>query len=480
MKKQWISICMAFCLAITAMTGCGKKSEKEDKKQDVTITVWNYYNGAQLESFNKLVDEFNKTAGKEKGIVVEAASHGSVEDLQNNVLDSINGVAGAEAVPNIFAAYSDTAYEIDQMDRLVDLKQYFTEKELDEYVSGYINEGYFNQSDELKILPIAKSTEILFLNMTDWEKFAQATATSVDELATYEGVTSVAQKYYEWTDALTDTPNDGKAFLGRDAMANYFIVGFKQFGKELFEVQGDGSVKVNFDKEIVRKLWDNYYVPYVKGYFTLSGRFGSDDVKTGTTIAFIGSTSGASFFPEEVSVSDTETYEITNEILPSPVFEGQQPVSVQQGAGMVVTKATKAEEEASVEFLKWFTDDEHNIEFSVESGYLPVKKDANSKTVMEQYTGQIKSTVRKTIETGIETVNSRELYTTSAFRNGSEARNILTYSLSDLARADREKIETQIQAGMSNEEAITPYLSDEYFETWYDKTKSELENCADW
>ena len=147
---------------------------------------------------------------------------------------------------------------------------------------------------------------------------------------------------------------------------------------------------------------------------------------------------------------------------------------------MVVTKATKAEEEASVEFLKWFTDDEHNIEFSVESGYLPVKKDANSKTVMEQYTGQIKSTVRKTIETGIETVNSRELYTTSAFRNGSEARNILTYSLSDLARADREKIETQIQAGMSNEEAITPYLSDEYFETWYDKTKSELENCADW
>ena len=99
MKKRWFSICMAFCLAITAMTGCGKKSEKEDKKQDVTITVWNYYNGAQLESFNKLVDEFNKTAGKEKGIVVEAASHGSVEDLQNNVLDSINGVAGAEAVP---------------------------------------------------------------------------------------------------------------------------------------------------------------------------------------------------------------------------------------------------------------------------------------------------------------------------------------------------------------------------------------------
>lgn len=26
----------------------------------------------------------------------------------------------------------------------------------------------------------------------------------------------------------------------------------------------DGKMTLNFDKEIVRKLWDNYYVPYVK------------------------------------------------------------------------------------------------------------------------------------------------------------------------------------------------------------------------
>lgn len=34
--------------------------------------------GAQLDSFNRLVDKFNNTVGKEKGVVVEASSQGTV------------------------------------------------------------------------------------------------------------------------------------------------------------------------------------------------------------------------------------------------------------------------------------------------------------------------------------------------------------------------------------------------------------------
>ena len=120
------------------------------------------------------ISSSEQPVGKEKGIKVEAASQGSVDDLQKNVMDSINGIAGAEEMPNIFAAYADTAYEIDQMGKLANLRDYFTEDELNEYVSGYIEEGCFNGSSELKILPIAKSTEVLFLNATDWEKFSEA------------------------------------------------------------------------------------------------------------------------------------------------------------------------------------------------------------------------------------------------------------------------------------------------------------------
>ena len=87
------------------------------------------------------------------------------------------------------------------------------------------------------------------------------------------------------------------------------------------------------------------------------------------------STSGAAYFPTQVTINDTESYQIETLVLPPPVFKDGSPYAVQQGAGMVVVKSDEKREYASVEFLKWFTDAQRNLQFSTESGYLPVKKE---------------------------------------------------------------------------------------------------------
>lgn len=190
----------------------------------MSLTIWHYYNGAQQAMFDTLVKEFNASVGKEEGIYVESYSQGSVSDLEEAVNSSLNGEVGAEELPDIFSSYSDTAYAVQQQDKLADLSVYFTEDELSRYVDSYIQEGYFNQDGALYLFPVAKSTEITMINKTDWEPFAEATGTTVEELATTEGITEVAQRYYEWTDEQTpDVPDDGKAFYGRDSMSNYFI-----------------------------------------------------------------------------------------------------------------------------------------------------------------------------------------------------------------------------------------------------------------
>lgn len=468
-RKKVVLCLLGTALAASMFSGCsGKKSDP------VTVTVWTYYNGDQLDTFNDLTEKFNDTVGKEKGITVETKSLGTAEDLEKNVLAAANGEVGASEVPNVFSAYSDTAYTMDQKDMLVDLSDYLTDKEKDEYVEEYLEEGDFSDDGSIKIFPVAKSTELLFLNDTDWQKFAEETGAQYEDLQTIEGLVETAEKYYNWTDAQTPEVDDGKALFGRDAMANYLLVGAKELGCDIFEVK-DGKMTLNFDEQVIRKLWDNYYVPYVKGYFSSSGRFRSDDVKTGNVIGYVGSTSSATFFPTQVSDDSGEAYDIELKVLPCPKFRDRDDYAVQQGAGMVVTKGSEDEIKASIEFLKWFTQSENNIEFSVGSGYLPVKNEANSIDKIKEVDSDISSSMEEILTESVAEINDNNLYYMHAFENGNDARTAFQEAFGDTAQQDRDTVEERIAQGESAEEAEAEFLSDEYFEQWYQKILSELQ-----
>lgn len=66
-------------------------AEKVKSNTPVQITMWNYYNGAQKEEMDRLVQEFNDTVGLEQKIVVESVSKGSVSELEDAVRDSTDG-----------------------------------------------------------------------------------------------------------------------------------------------------------------------------------------------------------------------------------------------------------------------------------------------------------------------------------------------------------------------------------------------------
>lgn len=467
---------LAAALLLTTVSGCSQKPEETASADPVTITVWTYYNGDQLETFNQLVSEFNETVGKSSGITIEGHSQGTVNDLETNVLASANGEVGASPMPNIFSAYADTAYTIDQMGLVMDLSPYLTDEDRSIYIDNYLDEGDFSGDGSIKIFPVAKSTELLFLNDTDWNTFAEATGASYDDLATMEGLVKTAELYYNWTDGQTPEKDDGRALFGRDAMANYLLLGARQLGCQIFDVK-DGKMVLNFDEDIIRKLWDNYYVPYVKGYFASSGRFRSDDIKTGNIIGYVGSTSSATYFPTQVNQDDAESHEISLKVLPCPKFEGGEDYAVQQGAGMVVTKTEdEATVKACVEFLKWFTAPEHNISFSVGSGYLPVTKEANDMDIIHKNASSLSDSMDSILTEAVDTVNTNQMYTTKAFGTGKDARQVLEYCMSDLAFADRTTIEERTANGQSFEEAAEEFLSDDYFEAWYQDTLKQLQS----
>ena len=476
--KKLIAGFLSAILCLSAASCASPGTAQPNHNEPVNLTVWTYYNGDTLAAFEELITQFNETVGRKEGIFVTSFCYGSVTKLEDSILDSAYGEAGAYEMPDIFMAYSDIAYTTNQLGLLADISEYMTEDELMLYVDSYIREGDLTGTGELKIFPTAKSTEVFYMNKTDWDKFAAATGASLSSLSTMEGLADTAETYYEWTDSLTDTPNDGKAFFGYDAMDNYFLIGAMQLGTEIFCREG-GEGCIDFDRETVRKLWDCFYVPFVKGHYTTSGRFRSDDVKTGAAIAYVGSSPGVTYFPTQVIVSDTESYPIEMLVLPCPQFEGGNSIAVQQGAGMAVTRGTDREISACIEFLKWFTAPENNIAFSVSSGYLPVTHAGNDLNAILSSDTNISANLEQVITVALSTMTERELYTPRAFKGGTEARNILKYCLVDRAAADRAAILAACASGASPEDALAEYLSDEAFDRWYEETNLLLQQCIE-
>ena len=124
---------LAGALLLALGAGCSGKKEPVslDPQNPVTINIWHYYNGAQKTAFDQLIAEFNESVGREKGVVVEGVNQGSVSKLTEAIIDSAQNKVGTDPVPNIFAAYADTAYQIDSMGLVTDLSQYLTQAELD-------------------------------------------------------------------------------------------------------------------------------------------------------------------------------------------------------------------------------------------------------------------------------------------------------------------------------------------------------------
>ena len=222
-------------LLLTFITGCERDSLL-NPNDPVIITLWHNYGGQMEKSMNDLVDEFNSNVGIKQGIIINITSVSSSSALYDKIVSSSEGDPGSSQLPNITTGYPKSALALLKNDKLLDLNDYFSVSELDEYLPSFIEEGTI--SGKLSVFPTAKSTEVLFLNKTLFERFSDATGISIETLSTFEGISEAAIKYNEWTDSQTpDIPNDGKSFYTSDSWFNIAQVGMNQLGDSFIFIE---------------------------------------------------------------------------------------------------------------------------------------------------------------------------------------------------------------------------------------------------
>lgn len=473
MKKRILII--ALCLSL--LVGCTPTASVAE--EPITLTIWHYYGGTAQQTFDYLVQNFNRTVGAEENIVVESYAYDGVSQLAEAVERSASGVAGSAAMPSIFASYADSLIPLIAEDKIANLDTNFTADELESYYTPFVEEGRLGDSGELMILPIAKSTEVLHINQTAFDAFAQDTGYSYEDLSTWEGIAQISEAYYNWTDAQTETPDDGAAFFGTDSMANFMIIGTKQLGQDIFTVE-DTQVSQNLTQDIAQRIWDVFYIPFLQGHYSANASYRSDDVTYGDIVAYMGSTASSYYFPSQVLSSSGEYVDIECLTMPCPVFEGGDTVAVQQGAGMAVSKSTPEEEEAAACFLKWFTQPANNCGFAVSTGYMPVvNASLDLDIILNEMArdGSIDKSlpiVQATYST-YQQLENYELYTSTPFDGSDDARTILETSLPAYIAQDQVAYQALLLSGNTPESVLDTFTGETNFLTWYAEITQALE-----
>ena len=189
MKKIFTFI-LTLTLLLGCFVGCGNDSPL-DPDDPVTLTMWHNYGGDMQATMDYLIDQFNSTVGKEQGIIIDVVAISSSSELNKSLSMIANGDPGAPEMPDIFTGYPKVAIQFYEKGLLADLDQYFTAEELSAYVDEFVAEGRLDDGG-LYVFPVAKSTEVLYVNQTLFDRFAAATGASAELLSTFEGIAQLS------------------------------------------------------------------------------------------------------------------------------------------------------------------------------------------------------------------------------------------------------------------------------------------------
>lgn len=434
-NKWWFALLIPVLLLVIVSTG------QREAKDPVMLTLWHNFGGQMQETMDELVDEFNYTVGREQGIILNVTAISGSAVVQDKLTMIANEDARAPDMPDITTCYPATAELLYQKGLLAELEGYFTEAELSDYLSRFIEEGRLTDG-KLYVFPIAKSTEVIFMNQTLFDRFSDATGVTVDSLSTFEGLAETAMRYYEWTDGQTpDVADDGKSFFAADSLFNIAQVGMRQMGENIF----DGE-ELNLSGPEFKRIWETLYVPAVKGGYAVYEGFPSDLSKTGEIVCAIGSTAGVLFYGDEIVYPDNTVERAEYTALPYPVFEGGEKVAIQRGNGMVITKSTPEREEAAAAFLRWFTQPEQNMRFVASTGYLPVTNTAFENVNMQ-----------KLLRTALRTYSDYDFYippVMDSFNETSEAYESDFLESAEAARAEYLRFLSSMTENEACEKAV--------------------------
>ena len=359
--KKTIALLLVLCTLILLLCGCKEKSLLS-ASDPVTLSIWHVYGEQADAPMNLLIEEFNNTVGVERGIQINVTNVTGTSKMQAMLLDAKAGKPGALDMPDIFSLHSQNARALG-LENLVDFSDYFTEDELSGYVPEFIESGTID--GKLAVFPVSKSTYALFINGSQFDRFAADTGVSYESLESWNGFFDVAAKYYEWS--------DGKAFCAFDYLIRHIELDILSRYGEL-EYTENGWYDSNDER--IKSAFEAFARSIALGHTTVSDLYANTQVMTGEVLCGIGSSAAVGYYNDTIIYPDNTSEPMDLKVLALPASGGENEYMPQTGVGLCAYKTDDRKAEAAYEFVKWFTQSKRNLDFVVSTGYMPVTNGA--------------------------------------------------------------------------------------------------------
>jgi len=358
--KKGICILLALLL-LFGTVGCSK-SKLLSPKDPVTLTMWHVY-GEQADSpMNRLIQEFNETVGLQEGVLINVTALSNSSNIGPMLREAYANAPGAPEMPDLFFCHTNNAQELGA-EALLDWSELFSEEELSEYVDDFVEEGMLE--DRLVVFPVSKSTHMLFINGTQFARFSQDTGIGYEDLATWEGFFAAAEAFYDWS--------GGKTFCAFDYLLRSVELNAMSLGDTTYMTQ-EGWY--DFSDPAWKDSWMLFARALTKGHIMVSDLYSNTQVMTGEVIAGMGSSAAILYYNDTVTYPDNTSEPTDLQVLPMPKPAQGQALTTQAGVGLCALKTTDQKAEAAALFARWLTQEERNLNFVTDTGYMPVKKGA--------------------------------------------------------------------------------------------------------
>ncbi len=473
-----------------------KKNSSPDKP--IVVSFWHSFGHNIEEALNPLIDSFEKEMEKKEIYIdIKATSTGGGYD---GLRGQVNLGTKSNAIPTMLLGYPDHFADYIESGILLPLDEYVNAEDEEigiantsDFVDSYWAECKMTMKAEnddvakehIIAVPFNKSTEIMYYNASavdpilsekgyldadgkwsqpTWDQLFEVAKTLKEKFESPEGIT---WKYNNISQTAKADKSKKSYPVYIDSGANFFITTARQWSDGSKDVytrrNADGSGTVVFDNATVRSAQGTFLEKANQGLWNIPDKvnqgYGSALMLLNEAFISIGSTAG-------VNNNDSQKYQLKCTAIPQRSYDNNAVKAViQQGtnAAILSKNSNNITRLAAWLLIRYLTNTENTTNFSMNTGYLPVRKTARDSEVFKTFLS-----------------NEEDLFDGNAAKAINAAYSQLDYFYTDPAFKGssivRDKVDSMIRTIYCNDHTIDDAIEACYRELQTQRIAVESEN----